>query len=993
MKSLKTISMNCFKIHTANREFSLYGGLLYLDGTPVQSYFSKNMFYWEAEKERGALYLYHHGLMAQVVLQKDGVREIHNASTEQHYTISYRQQGKSADAVVEVCFGICFDTSQRSHYYCGVIYNGKEIICVPKTDREKINQRIMSVDVTKQGLLHIVIDSSGYKDMTAGFPISQLDMVFDATYNTCNTTVTEGEIKVEQCQANLDLWEMQQVSPTLKGKLRMKYNSKFDLGERTITITVDSLKKNGGDHYYGSVDYGQTQIVAIPSTDEEKLAQDIFSCGILAGKWKLSAKGLSSFESGCYADSLTVWEDSLRPAFVYEKVSQIVNYSATGHIRLPQALQNRDRRFCVDKLAVARLKENCLANGFDTAPLSVDDLFTLSAPPQMQIEDPDNPGQYLTVDGQQHVHQKSTELLSCLAAYYTAGVESSDKQLTYADLYGYTKDYAKTQIIQVSPAIITEIEAEVDEKGRKYVVEFLKMFSDIILSSSYASSSNKYIQKGFAKVTKPVERCQYYMANNHPGAMQHEKGYQVAMSIIDRYVYMSLVPRLKDYYGEQSEQWAEDLYYAALDRLVMLQLQTIGGSNRGTHLAKMLSILDSRKHVLRQSQHGDPVKDDDGKDVEMPYGAALYAQLFNMSLSEVGNSFQGPDSEANFFKIMEIVFGDLYDKITGGQPSDIPEDVFKELQKILEIDRDIFIVDQLCQLEEYLNFSMLTADLVSSIVKYGAATNVFGKITFCAMYAMIGASFSSVFTQWDSLTDAEKAEGILSCIFCIVGVAREAVTWRSVSQLVDPSTPPDVRTQAAYRLKYGGTDLEAIKNVIPQDPANPYDLSQRLNSASKQYSLEIHDPSGVKVKLSFCSKVFVCLEISFRVMNVLLLGYAFIMSTLSLAELFKYDYSEALRAVSVINTILLAVSFVLELADMGIRFGIITASAQIASVIPGVGLGIMLLAFVFTIAELILKKDEVKPPIQLIIEEHLAKTVAALPEPPSDWEQANLALA
>ena len=63
----------------------------------------------------------------------------------------------------------------------------------------------------------------------------------------------------------------------------------------------------------------------------------------------------------------------------------------------------------------------------------------------------------------------------------------------------------------------------------------------------------------------------------------------------------------------------------------MLQLQTIGGSNRGTHLAKMLSILDSRKHVLRQSQHGDPVKDDDGKDVEMPYGAALYAQLFNMS--------------------------------------------------------------------------------------------------------------------------------------------------------------------------------------------------------------------------------------------------------------------------------------------------------------------------------------------------------------------------
>ena len=63
-------------------------------------------------------------------------------------------------------------------------------------------------------------------------------------------------------------------------------------------------------------------------------------------------------------------------------------------------------------------------------------------------------------------------------------MESSDKQLTYSDLHGYTRDYAKTQIFQVSPAIITEIEAEGDEKHRQYVVEFLKKFSDIILSSS-----------------------------------------------------------------------------------------------------------------------------------------------------------------------------------------------------------------------------------------------------------------------------------------------------------------------------------------------------------------------------------------------------------------------------------------------------------------------------------------------------------------------------
>lgn len=314
MKSLKTISVNSLKVQAANREFSLYGGLLYLDGMPVQSYFSKNMFYWENQDERGALYLYHHGLMAQIVLQKGGVREIHNASTEQRYVIEYRQRGKTADAKVEVCFGICFDSAKKSHYYCGLTYCDTEIIAVPKTDSEKINQRIMSVGVTDQDLLHIVIDSSGYKNTVAEFPISQLDMVFDATYNTCSATITEDEVKGEQSTAELDLWEMQQTASTLRGKLRLKYDSKFDLGQRSITIMVDSLKENGKNHYYGSVKYEQAQIVTMPTTDEERLAQSIISCEVVAGKWHLTATGLASPENDCYVDILTVWEDSLRPA-------------------------------------------------------------------------------------------------------------------------------------------------------------------------------------------------------------------------------------------------------------------------------------------------------------------------------------------------------------------------------------------------------------------------------------------------------------------------------------------------------------------------------------------------------------------------------------------------------------------------------------------------------------------------------------------------------
>lgn len=986
MNNLKTISVNSLKIQGHDREFSIHGGLLYVSGTPVQSYFSKNMFYWESQQERGAIYLYHHGLMAKVCIERDGVRETYNAATEQHYKITYRPGDAAEDSTLDVYFGVSFDSGKNSHFYCGLKYNAREIIPIPQTDEEKANQCIMAVDVNKEGLLHIVIDSSAYKDVVQDFPVSKVDMVFDATYNSCTATITQGEANIKKCPATLDLWEMEQTEPTLKGNLRIQYTSVFDPGERTITMCVDSLKNKDKDHYYGSIQYESAQIVAMPTTDEERLAQDVFSCGLLVGKWKVSAKKLSpQSQSNCYVQSLTVWDDPACSSYVYEAVSQTVSYQATGYIQLSETLKNRNRKFRADKQASARLKENCVSGGFSEPPLSADDLFTLAAPPQLQIEDPDNPGSYIVVDGQQYVHQKSTEILSYLAAYYTADITSSDKQISYADLYGYTKEYAESQIRQVSPSIIPEIEAEVDENKKKYVVEFLEKFSDIILSSSYAGSSNEYIQKGYRSVTKPVERCQYYMSDDHTGAMQNEKGYCIAMSIIDRYVYMSLVPRLKAYCADKSTNWAEELYYTALDRLVMLQLQTIGGSNRATHLTKMLTILDAQSHVLRESKQGKPIVDDDGKEVQMPYGPALYAQLFNMALAQMGNSFQGPDDEENYLKIMEVVFGDLYDKISQGDVEDIPDAVLQELQEMLQKDRDTYIVEQLCMLEEFLSVARVAQDLVSTITKYSLDKAVQAKISWCAIYIFIGLSFNTLFSDWDTLSDAEKAEGILSGIFCMVGTAREAMTWYSVSKLMNPDTPVEERTQAAYRLKYGGTEFEAIKEALPPDPNNSYDLAQRLDKTSKQYSLEIKDQNGVNAKLSFCSKVFVCVEIAFQVLNVLLMGFSFVLSSISLDTLFKYDYSTALRVVSTINTVLLGAAFILGVADLGIRFSSIAAASSIASMIPGLSFGVFLFSLGFTIAEMILKKQETKPPIQLIIEEHLVKTVAALTEPPEKW--------
>ena len=206
------------------------------------------MFYWEAEKERGALYLYHHGLMAQVVLQKDGVREIHNASTEQHYTISYRQQGKSADAVVEVCFGICFDTSQRSHYYCGVIYNGKEIICVPKTDREKINQRIMSVDVTEQGTVEYDENGKPYRLDAVVLSTQHDDAVTqEQIHEDIKKYVFDPVLPAEMVDENTKFY----INPTGRFVIGGPHGDSGLTGRKIIVDTYGGYARHGGGAFSG----------------------------------------------------------------------------------------------------------------------------------------------------------------------------------------------------------------------------------------------------------------------------------------------------------------------------------------------------------------------------------------------------------------------------------------------------------------------------------------------------------------------------------------------------------------------------------------------------------------------------------------------------------------------------------------------------------------------------------------------------------------------
>lgn len=977
MKNYKTISVPSLKLDAGQREFSLHGGFLFVNGAPVQSYFSRNMFYWEEENAQGAIFLNYHGLMADVHILQDGKKTYGRAGSEMHYAINYKN-GQGCHTM-DLCFGITFDTKKNAHYYCGLVYDGEIVIPIPQDDQSKQGQKIMTVTVTEKELLKIALDTGNYRNEDAGFHIAAMELVFDAAYNSCSVLITEGVLNVDSYPAS-NIQNDITGEDTARGACTLDYQD-GDKNSHHIRLEADAIKTKDGVRYYGSVTYDGKTALGMPQTDKEKAKQGSISCFKIAGKWNVILKKIKIH------DGLEISMNVNTMPCVIENKSATKTYSATGKLVLNETLKNRDRFFQANAKITAKLQENCVALGFLEANLSVDELFSLDPPPSCEITDKSDPNKKIKMDGQAYAHHKSTEILTYLAAYYTADIKCSEGTMSYADLYGYTKEAAKTYIDDVHINILKEVEAEKDSSGSQYVVEFLKKFSDIILSSSYAGSSNTYIQKGFQGIDRPVGRCEYYLSDDHENALQREKGYHAATTIIDKYVYASLVPGLSKYMGADAEKWAEELYYNAVDKLPMIQLQCIGDRNKGTHISKMLAILDHKKRKIKDKLGGEVLKDSGGHEMEMPYAAALYAQIFNFSLAEIENQFQGIDGQASFFKILELFFGDLYDKIAGKKISDIPQEILDELDKELQKGREAFIEIHIAQLQNLIGFMTSIGDYSSAFVKYGQEIKLFGKFNSCLLYALMGMTYASVLGDWDSLTDEEKAQSLLGCIQSILSTVRQGLIWSSVSKLLNPEISAAERVEAAYRLKFSGTDFECIERMMPEVDGENINLTERLEQVSRKYSFSIKDENAAEVKLSGLSKFFAGFEIVFQLLNIALMAFAFIMSVIDLVNLFKYSYSDALKAVAVINTVVMGIAFIAGVASFVISFTALATTSAIASAIPIVGAVCMLLSFVFSIVEMFLYPKEKKPAIQLLIEEHLAVTVKSLAEPSKEWEE------
>lgn len=175
-------------VHT----ISFVGGTMLLEGEPVHSYYGKGVYYWEREDEKGCLWMRHFGLMGEGFIEKHGVRHNIKAAAETVYSLSYVKDKK--ETALEFILGVDFDSAGGSMTYCKLKYGGK--IIVDYNPKEKVEQKILNISLTKEGNLHIDVDLSTYWsifffEMPQGFYAETLSMNFDATYNNVTGQVKE----------------------------------------------------------------------------------------------------------------------------------------------------------------------------------------------------------------------------------------------------------------------------------------------------------------------------------------------------------------------------------------------------------------------------------------------------------------------------------------------------------------------------------------------------------------------------------------------------------------------------------------------------------------------------------------------------------------------------------------------------------------------------------------------------------------------------------
>ncbi len=1031
-KNFKTLSIPSFKIKADNfvHEYALLGGMLYVDGEPVQHYFSKDMFYYETKEEQCSIFLRHHGLMADVKVCKDGVMRELKAGSELHYTIKYTSN-TNTEHVLDAAFGMGIDKNRKSYYYCGLKFNDKIIIPIPQEEEACKEQGIMSISAEEiTGNLVAKWNMQAYigaKDengniICSDFKIADMTMTFDALYNTCDVEITEGEYNVKSYEAiqfthNFVSTE----NDTLKGECEIIYEDSNKVKKSIVLYGIDAVKVSEGKYVpFCGIRYNGQEVLTVPTDETKKKNQNFLQVIFSEKSWIVAIREkelmpfleeIRSKDNTFYIRAVTILG---KYASVVENMSVIGSYKAKGSIKINEVLLAKRKNFAMNAEIMARLKCKCLETGMNEPPLTLELLASIE-PPTMTVEvEERGEKKKITMDGQQYCGYLTSSILTDLVNYYTGQTTNSEDNLKFEDIFGKNKAACYESIQGIHKNLLFEIEnAEDSENGKKkgYLVDFLKTLAPIMLTSSLAERTNKEIVEGYGgsdKEKKALAKSRFYLTysleseKEEYDVLSASPEYHQIIAIIDKYVYLSVTDKLKAFmedkttsYEEQGnltaqQYWAKRLYYHCVETINMLHMTYEVNPAKVTHLVKLLGILDSESYDIKDSWNGKVLKDENGNSFHSSYALALYGQLCNYTIKTLVDSYKGEEDYKNYCKMLQDLFGKFYDKVKNGKIK-LPAELEELYTKIMTEDKEIFLEWSIFQADTLMQLMISSGDMSSALLKYNPSNFGFTKFFSCVNLLMGMAAFANIFMGWEELTSLQKAESILAVLSGAFAVGRNFLIWETVNTIFNQNATPVERINAYYRFQIGGGTLDNLDAVTFHD-GDTFNFKDQVEESSKRYSLKLKESGTTRINFvkNAASTVFICVEIVFRLINVVFMGIVFVATCIELHKMFQHksQYGDFILALSVINGILSAIALVLGVAELVLGFTSYANTALVTSWIPVINGIVMMVMFVCALLLLIFHKEP-KSPITLLIQEQIKDKIEKLPEPKKGWIEEN----
>lgn len=754
---------------------------------------------------------------------------------------------------------------------------------------------------------------------------------------------------------------------------------------------------------FGCMSGDKAELVITNLEDKEKKDEEIFdqyyasisvdtSCNIL---FKIDLSGIIPFleEMGLDYGIATNYNLHTTPGFT-EIVGKAMDDDGTEvDVKTEKRLTGTSESVCFSQNEKSVLMNNFIQSNMfallkdDVAPMSVTELYSLSAPDPEKIND------------------DYSSLLTSIFIYF--GFDESyhykpgNMDIPYSSWLGTTTkeaEFSKIKgILHFNDSEANNFLSKLKDSKELDIMESVDKFAKVSICNSFASSGVEKIIDAFDlgqlppfkdKKTTISYKSNYYF-NGYYSKKDKNMDSFIAnpkmnnlQTLLMRELYTNRVQGLRKYLDSKEvtpESWAEKLYNHCvlnINNILLTTYATGGNKSLLKHLCTMLDLLcDKPKVPVDQKASND-------KTEFLSYGSALYLYVMSFGTSQLADSLSITEDNVDECRTYLTMFF-----------HQLAEDYFHNTEKLApEIVNTIAEINQKYNLKTAEDMktaydahmdemiAILVKDfsknpITTGLIKNPFAKSIYGELGVMAMYGLVFFMLLPTFTNWKNASDEERAFAVLGTVRIVVGVGCDVVRLAAIRTLSNPNSTIAQKKNAVQRLKYGGDDFNTIRDIYKsKNGSNNINIVDELENTARYRA-----KSDVDINLT--TKSFRMANILLRSINIAIMGFAVYEMGKKLVMDIQNGEGALVITFDVLQEVCLGASLICEGVSL-----VLDCMGLACEVIPLVGVGFMIGSLVISMLEqLLVKPKEKDSPEVAFTKDVLSSFAVSLPYPDQKW--------